>query len=178
MRKKIINVELSTSSIDNAIKELTEIRKKYIKWITEDFIYESLEWIKNQAIYYHTIRTINFPNTANINKDWHIKKVFKNKNNMCYELRNDNELVAYVEFGTGLVGDTLPHKVAKEVNYDYDMNNHGIEGWSFKNEDFSLYFIDFIGYEGQSFLYDAFYDYFYGNKWKDIFEENYNKHIK
>lgn len=177
MNTKIINVELSTSSIENAINTLTEIRKT-IKMINDDFIYESLEFIMDRAKKYHNARTYNFENTANINNDWHIKRVLNRKNEIGYELRNDNDLVAYVEFGTGIVGEIDPHKVADKVNYEYDMNNHQLNGWTFTNKEFNLHFIDFIGYEGQSFLYDAFWDYFYKDEWKRIYQKNYDKYMK
>ena len=177
MNRKVINVELPTSSVDNAIKQLTNIRKS-IKMINEDFIIESLEWVMEKAKKYHELRTYNFPNTANINNDWKIKKVFGKKNEMGYKLINNNELVAYVEFGTGIVGEMQPHKQANNVNYEYDMNNHKLDGWTFYNDEFNLYFIDFIGYEGQSFLYDAFWDYFYKDKWKEIYQKNYDKYMK
>ena len=176
MNIKKIDVDLSTQSIDNAIKQITRIRG-FIKMMNEDFIIESLKWIQEQAKLYHTQRNYKYPNTANINNNWSINKVYKNKNEMCYELKNDNDLVAYVEFGTGVAGQLNPHASSKEVGYEYDKNAHGLNGWTFYNEELSIYFRDFIGYEGQSFLYDAMWDYFYKNEWKRIYKRIYNKYM-
>ena len=172
------NVQLSTNSIENAIKELQKIRKTYIEMMNEDFVLESLEWIKERAEKYHIERNYKFPNSANINKNWHIKKVYKSKNEIYYQLINDNKLVAYIEFGTGLAGQFNPHKEAKNQGYEYDKNAHGYEGWSFYNEEIGIYFKNFIGYEGQSFLYDAFWDYFHNEEeWHKIYDKVYARYM-
>jgi len=35
----------------------------------------------------------------------------------------------YIEFGTGIVGESSPHPDAMANGWDYDVNNHGTKGW-------------------------------------------------
>ena len=177
---KEINVELNKVSLERAIKELKYIRST-INIINQQFIDESLDWIIDRAIHYLNIRVHNFPNTANIQdgKYWHKNPILKEKNRIVYELRNDNEFSAYVEFGTGIVGMQNPHQMAGEVDYKYDINNHGDKGWTFYNENVPLYLKGFTGYEGKSFLYDSMWDYFYKEQqWAIIYNRIWNFYIK
>lgn len=175
---KKINIQLNSKSVESAIKKMQYI-KSNIALINEEFAFESLEWIKNRSNEYLESRVKNFPNTANIQNEkyWHNKQVSKKQSKVIYELRNDNELVAYVEFGTGIVGAKKPHKNAIEVGYKYDKNNRGEEGWTFYNEQINLFLKNFKGYEGKSFLYDACWDYFYQGVWKKIYKKIYDKYM-
>ena len=180
MNTKKINVGLSVSSLENAIKELKQIRSN-IRNINREFIRESLLWIQNQANMYLETRVNNFPNSANIAMEWDIKLIKDGRGgNFAYELRNKSDVAYFVEFGTGVKGESKKHKVADKVGYKYDVNNHGEDGWSFAFEykDEMYYFKGFRGYEGKSFLYDAFFDFYYLNEWKKIYQKVYDKYIK
>lgn len=41
----------------------------------------------------------------------------------------------YVEFGTGARGKEGSHPLSGELGYDYDINNHGEEGWFYYNSE-------------------------------------------
>ena len=86
-------------------------------------------------------------------------------------MRNVNPVGAYVEFGTGLIGEQNPHGKANELGYEYDVNNHGSKGWNWKNEELGISMFGFKGYEGKSFLYDAFLDFTIFGKYKEIYQE-------
>lgn len=51
---------------------------------------------------------------------------------------------AFVEFGTGIVGKNRPSSQANEMNWAYDVNNHGDSGWIYKKND------EFIWTKGQA----------------------------
>lgn len=179
MNTKKINVSLSVSSLENAIKELKQI-KSNIRNINREIIKESLSWIQNRANKYLEERVGKYPNSANVGMDWHIKLIKDNKGgNFEYQLINKNDLACFVEFGTGLVGSEEEHKLAEKLNYQYDMNNHGEDGWEFAFEygDKFYYYVAFKGYKGKSFLYDAFFDFYYLEQWKKICQKVYDKYI-
>lgn len=170
---KKIKINLSSTSCQKAINELKNI-KNILNKINNEFIYESLEWIKNRANDYLNNRVKNFPNTANIEQYWVINQL----GNGHWELRNTSPVGAYVEFGVGLVGSNRPHESSYQSNYKYDVNNHGDKGWNWKNEEYGISMYGFRGYEGKSFLYDAFFDYHYNFEYKRIFKMVYSKYIK
>lgn len=180
MNTKKINVGLSVSSIENAIKELKQI-KSNIRNINRDFIKQSLVWIQNRADTYLDSTVYRYPNSANIADYWEIKQTKNGKGgNLAYELRNKNDVACFVEFGTGLVGDKHKHPLADELEYEYDKNNHNQDGWDFAFEYNGQLFIykGFDGYEGKSFLYNAFFEYFHLGEYKRIYQEVYDSYIK
>lgn len=176
--KKVINISLNIRSIEKAINELKFI-KSIIPQINEEFMNESLTIIQNNAINNLVKRVKNFPNSANINNNWNINKAIAKSGGNALELRNDNKVVALVEFGTGIVGKSNAHKLSQKLGYQYDVNNHAENGWNFdviyKNEYY--HFRGFKGYEGKSFLYDSFFDYFLLGEWKNVYQRIYDKYI-
>ncbi|WP_310604873.1 hypothetical protein [Anaerosporobacter sp.] len=49
-------------------------------------------------------------------------------------IKTDCYYAIYVEFGTGIRGSEASHPLSGELGYDYDVNNHGEEGWFFYNQ--------------------------------------------
>ena len=59
----------------------------------------------------------------------------KNKWRISAGAKGDNQLredMYYLEFGTGIVGAKNPHDEATKIGWDYDMNDHGEKGWTFR----------------------------------------------
>lgn len=151
------NIEIfDEDSINNAISRMRKLEKRIYE-VQRRFIIRSLEWIRDRANELLRERVYNFPNTANIKDGWKIEQLSKDD----WRLVNENPLAGYVEFGVGLTGELSPHKSAGEVNYQYDVNNHGEKGWNWYNEDIGVGMKGFTGYKGKSFLYDAFFEYQY-----------------
>lgn len=173
MAKKVINLTISKRSIKKAIKQIEKIQKNLIL-AKDEFAKTSLEWIRDRANQYLDQRVKNFPNTANVSQYWELTKKSEN----IWELRNSNPYGAYIEFGTGIVGANKPHKVANSVKYKYDVNKHQESGWTWYNEELDLTMYGFKGYEGKSFLYDAFFDYFYLKEYVRIYELVMEKYLK
>lgn len=159
----------------NSIRDIQARIKQYqklIKIVNEQFIIESLEWIRDKANDNLENRVGYFAGTLNLREYWQITKTSDD----TYELRNTNEKGAYVEFGTGIVGYGS-HEKADEVRYEYDVNNHGAFGWNWYNEKDGYLVKGFTGYEGKSFLWDAFFDYYSNGEFAKIYERIYRQII-
>jgi len=46
----------------------------------------------------------------------------------------EGEDVAYIEFGTGIVGAESPHPKSSEFEWHYDINQHGWKGWYYTHK--------------------------------------------
>lgn len=151
------NIEIfDKDSVNNAIDRMRKLEKRIYE-VQKRFIKKSLEWIRDRANELLKERVYNFPDTANVKDGWKIIQISKDE----WQLVNENPLAGYIEFGVGLKGQLSPHKSSSEVNYQYDINNHGEKGWNWYNENLGLFMKGFTGYEGKSFLYDAFFEYQY-----------------
>lgn len=190
---KEIKIEFSLSSVKEAIKELKKIQNRIPK-VNEEFSKRSMLWIQNDANK-NLEMSSSHTGTTDIQEKWVIKRITARKGGIAYEIRNESPFSAIVEFGTGPVGGDNPHRMASVVGYEY-----GTEAWSFvrdltsnewvvKNEKItkedikanpSRYLVlnDYEGYEGKSYLYDAFYNYFYGGVWKKIYSEVFDRYMK
>lgn len=191
MNKKI-EIELSLSSVKKTIRYLKNIKNK-IPIIHEQFAYESMVWLQNRAQMILE-RESKYQGTTDINDNWLITRIPSKSGGIAYELRNTSPFSAIVEFGTGRVGQDQSHTMASVVGYKY-----GHKSWSFVRdltsnewvvhsnvsseeikENPSRYLVinDFDGYVGKSYLYDAFYDYFYVGYWKKIYQSVFDRYIK
>lgn len=186
---KKIEIDLSSKSVQNALNEIRAIKKKLVK-IDEEFLLVSLEWIKNTANLY-LAENSEYSNTTDIKDRWEIYKK-PSAFGVRYELRNTSPFSALVEFGTGAIGGQNPHELASLLNYQY-----GNQSWTFVRDlesmewvvntsiygkvDFDdgryLFLKDFEGYEGKSYLYDAFFDYFHKGHYKEIYKKIYKKYL-
>lgn len=60
----------------------------------------------------------------------------------------------YVEFGTGLMGSSNPPPDAVKAGWEYDVNDHGTEGWVYYDDYFGR-FVWTTGQMGKPFMYDT-----------------------
>lgn len=54
-----------------------------------------------------------------------------------YRITYSGEDVAYIEFGTGYIGDNNPYsdfETLSTVDWQYDINGHGVKGWYYKDK--------------------------------------------
>lgn len=177
---KTIEINIfDTNSIDKGIKEIKRIQKILKEVIPGNFVYESLKWIRDKANEYHDKRQGEFPNTINIKSKWEITfdKSSQGTFRTSGKLINTDNRATLVEFGVGLKGKNYPHDKANEVHYEYDVNNHNIVGWNWYNKEFDVGMKGFIGYQGKSFLYDAFIDYYYGQEYAIIYRRLFKQYI-
>lgn len=172
---KIINFTLTEKSIKKAQNKLKDL-KKTIHNLQIDFAIDCLEWVRDRAILYFKERTKKFKAFfSNIDKieTW----VITSLGNNTYELRCASDIAAYIEFGTGIVGQQDTNNRANQVGWNYDVNGHGEEGWTFYNKQYNIFVKGFTGYAGKSFLYDAFWDFFFHKEYEVIFEKYKDKYI-
>ncbi len=167
----MFKISFEGSTIDKAVEKLRKYQK-LLKRANQEFMIESLEWIKENANENLKSRVGYFAGTLNLKNYWVINEI----NESTYELRNTNDKGAYVEFGTGIVG-LGSHEKADEVNYEYDVNNHGAFGWSWYNSKDNYMVRGFTGYEGKSFLWDAFFEYYSSGEFTRIYERTYRQII-
>ena len=180
------------SGINQVINNLRKVRNAINNDINSLFITKSLEWIRDRAIEILNTRLSNPANTFQTNvtdlSTWIIKQISKNS----YILENTYENSASIEFGIGLVGQENPHNWAEEAHYEYNLPSDS------KDENGCFVFKDkatgrtiglkkelqngkyvlvryFSGYEGKSFLYNAFMEYQQNNIWVKKYQEAFDE---
>lgn len=144
--------------LQKMIDTLPELQKKFLD--------KSVDYLYDRAVYHIQDSTGNssyMPTgelLAGMKKDKELHRIF-----------NDCSHAKWVEFGTGIVGaGTHP----KPVNgYQYDVNNHGELGWTYKGDDGNYYHT--TGMEAHRFMYDAVID--YELKAKSIFSQCFDEWI-
>ena len=130
MRGKTITVKtLSVSSIDNAIKEVRG-RKQLTEKRIREIAYrlgERGEEIAKQKCGEYTNGTGELEESI-----WCDVKVTGGKFKVI--IHADTPYAAYVEFGTGIVGEASKHPNFSRRGWTYDVNNHGLEGWVYEDD--------------------------------------------
>lgn len=84
----------------------------------------------------------------------------------------DSDYAEYVEYGTGIVGSNNPHP--KPINWQYDVNAHGDEGWKYIGDDGKLHWTK--GMPSRPFMYDTWL--WGARSFTPIFRKHINKEIK
>ena len=175
------------SGINQVINNLRKVRNAINNDINSLFITKSLEWIRDRAIEILKTKLSFQPNwfgtevttsvtqkeNGDITGTWVIKQISKNS----YILENTYENSASIEFGIGIVAEENPHVVAEEVGYNYNVPSidKDISGaWTFKDQNEQIWY-RFRGYEGKSFLYDAFMEYKQNNIWVKKYQEAFDE---
>lgn len=60
---------------------------------------------------------------------------------------------AFVEFGTGIVGNEKSHPLSELVGWKYDVHEHGDKGWAYLADDGNFYWTN--GMKSTPFMYNA-----------------------
>ena len=67
----------------------------------------------------------------------------------------------YVEFGTGIIGGLYgSHPLADEKGWEYDVNNHGIDGWRYLGDDDKWHWTN--GTQAKPFMYETAFELNFG----------------
>ena len=120
--KKQINMSLSSSSIDKAIKEVINYKQELLgkmQLLIETLVNEGVEIAKN--------------NVSAMVGEFATGELEASIKGAYFPARGEGYIVAesdhamYFEFGIGLVGKENPHPNAQ--GWQYDVNNHGENGW-------------------------------------------------
>lgn len=124
---KSIDMELSTKSIQQAINEIKAFRDelKAKCWeLVQALTMEGAEVAKMQVV------SLEAFDTGELEQS--IQGLFF-PSERCGFVIAGAPYAIYVEYGTGIVGKASPHPGA-EGNYDYDVRQHGAEGWVYRSD--------------------------------------------
>lgn len=165
MPRYTIKVPLSVNGMRDLKKKISTIERNVPK-IEQKFIKKSVDFMEERAKFY--IRTTTggsswYQLTHTLEnsflKDYQMKKLI----NYCF-------YSAYVEFGTGIIGKgTHP----QSQTYQYDVNNHGDNGWYFFDDNGNLHWTK--GMKAHAYMYNTVVDYFYKEEYKRLFNEAANE---
>lgn len=147
-----INVELNQKSIQNAIKELTQIKNLFTKsTIVQEFLEEICEWIIKRANKYIDNSQLGELVKLKLRNSW-TYQVTKNSAkiiNNAHKLQKHRTskgivveevpLAVLVEFGVGVVGQNNPHPNADDEGYQYNVPRT-VYGKSTKDQNGMWYF--------------------------------------
>lgn len=169
---KHIKLELSEYSIENAIQELTKIAIMLDTKIHDEIIDKVAIEVQENANRNLMQSGLKFYGFTNITKSWRLEKMSvlsvgsigisatPIQGSTIARLVNYDEFSPYVEFGTGMVGKSLQHKMAKKSGYKYNIDTPYKKNgkWTFKIPNTDEFIYNFSGYVGKAFLYNASYD--------------------
>jgi hypothetical protein len=129
-----INIELNKKSIQNAKKLLKKQEKILTEQVIPEFMLKAADWIKLRANEILNSSDIGVEIVQNITSSWHID-IISNTNIVLYNMSWKS---AYVEFGVGIVGQSMPHPNASKTNYEYNVDSpykYSDGGWAFSVAD-------------------------------------------
>ena len=157
---------MATKGLKKVLNNLERVKQALMNEIDPLFIRKSLEWISFQANANLDNRTSNF--WGSDARNWNYK-IFSTYG----ILENQDMNSASIEFGIGRVGANNPNRQAIENSYQYDKPSEYKDDngyWTFQDTRTGIW-ITFKGYEGKSFLYDAFRDYMQTKMWVVLYEQ-------
>jgi len=123
-----IKFELSSKSINAAIKQLKQIQKQIRTSIQDEFIRLSLVWIRDNAIERLNSEPFDGIIKSKIIDSFSIETLFG-----IGKLINTSDKAVYIEFGVGAIGDGS-HPNANEAGYEYNLasdNKNSDGSWTF-----------------------------------------------
>lgn len=169
------------TGIKNVINNLMTIEKKQDK-ILSVFLNLSYDYIVEKAIETLMPRLNNEPDLfdTNITNPSGWEKIITNfGKGIIIQAIDDNS--ASIEFGIGIEGKKIPHVLANQVGYEYDVPSQSKDEfgrWTFLEKNTQKWYVKYSGYDGKSFLYDTFIDYFYSDKWVELYDLATQKVLK
>lgn len=144
---KAIEMELSTQSINRAIREVNyfrdELRRKCWE-LVETLTMEGAEIAKMQVV------SMDAFDTGELEQS--IQGVFF-PGERCGFVIAEAPYAIYVEYGTGIVGKGSPHPDS-EGKYDYDVKHHDTAGWVYKSDKDGQFHWT-AGYVSRPFMYNT-----------------------
>lgn len=134
-----IHIELSKKSIKNAIKQIKAVQKKVQKDLPRVYLQKCVNEIILLAN--QNLMGTNIGNEVKslIQSSWEISPIVANKITLSNtaEFESGKNIAVFVEFGVGRVGDSKPHKLSGEANYEYNvfsMRKDPYDRWTYTLE--------------------------------------------
>lgn len=159
--KKKYKLKLSVESCEDLKDRLLATAREYKKDFIAVYLENCLEWIKKESIkkldktdFFHPSFISDIRNNIDI--------IPLNTKYKKYALVYYSDIVAWVEFGTGVIGKTSPHPLANKINYNYASGKHSSSGkgrWSWYNADYASGMNEYTGYTGKRFIYETIQDF-------------------
>lgn len=156
--------------LDKVIVNLQNVRNAIQDEVNYMFINKSLDWISHRANVILDRRTHHF--FGSDARNW-TKKIYSTYG----ILENQDMNSASIEFGIGRIGASNPKPQAQENSFQYDVPSayKNADGyWTFQDARTGMW-LTIRGYEGKSFLYDAFCEYMLKNRWQKIYQECFDR---
>lgn len=163
MAKYTFTSDLSVSGIDSLIKELENYKKNTLQNKIELFTRKLAEYGVEQAklhiVDMDAIFTSELVNSI-------IPHRISGGNGTCvFYVQADSEHAAFVEFGTGYVGQSnpYPYPLPQGITWEYLVGRQvlanareGVYGWFYAGKDGKVYFTD--GMESRPYMYETYLD--------------------
>jgi len=146
MRKTVIRFTLDEKEIERAINEVKDFRKEFIEKcnrLVEALTDYGAEVARIQVARLDAVYSGELMNS--------IEGYYSPSTNVGI-IKAGAYYAAYVEFGTGVVGSRSPHP--NPQGWQYDVNNHGDEGWIYYNDDVGG-FRWTKGFKSRPFMYNT-----------------------
>lgn len=167
---------MAIKGLNKVLNNLQNIKRTINNDIDVLFIDLSLEWIKEKANSNLDKRTQHF--WGSDARNW-TKNIYKTYG----ILENQDMNSASIEFGIGRKGNISGaiQDVARKEGWEYDVpttykDNNG--RWSFQDVRTGIWVNGFSGYEGKSFLYDAFIEYMQNRVWVSLYQKAFDMTIR
>ena len=163
---------MAIKGLNKIIKNLENVKKALANDVDILFIDLSLDWISKRANEILDVRTKNF--WGSDARVW-TKKIDKK----IGILENQDMNSASIEFGIGDEGarfGEIQH-IAKEQGWEYNKPSEFKDDrgrWTFKDARTGIW-VTFSGYQGKSFLYDAFIEYMQGRIWVQLYQQAFDE---
>lgn len=133
---KTIDMTLDKSSIQNAINEVKRFRDMLTQTLADlaaELAKQGAEIAKMQVTSFDAVDTGDLENS--------IYGYYDPTSRIGYVIAGSAHAF-YVEYGTGIVGAQNPHPEPERAAWEYDVNNHGNDGWYYYPGDGSGLFSD------------------------------------
>ena len=146
MAKTVIRFTLDRKDIDRAIKELKRFKTEFLKkcnQLVQELTEHGVDVAKVEVTQLDAVYTGELRNS--------IEGYFSPTTGVGI-IKAGAYYAVYVEFGTGVVGSQSPHP--NPQGYQYDVNNHGDEGWVYYDDD-SGNFRWTKGFKSRPFMYNT-----------------------
>lgn len=135
MATKVIRMRLTTQSIDAAIREVSKYRQDLITAV-DDLLREVTDYGAERAKVFvaemEAVYTSQLSNGIAATPPQQVAGAYSIAHRVAF-IRTNTWYAAYVEFGTGVDGEALPHPESQMHGWEYDVNRHGGAGWLYYN---------------------------------------------
>ena len=129
---RTINVTLGTEGI-NELKQYVQSLQGKLDTVSKKAEERVAEYGRNQLE--------NFAPTMSVDGNMP-GNVFVDDDGTMHRVVYAGEDVAYIEFGTGYVGENNPYPdeiTLNKAGWQYDVNEHGVKGWVYRRKDTGQY---------------------------------------